>query len=472
MISTALKTFVLIILFCGFDCYTSDDVKRFLEDKTPNYNKGIRPIVNQSATMYVDIAFNLVAIQEFDEVKQTMSLTGFFVASWNDEFMQWDPVQYGGMTYVTLETEQFWKPNIVLGNSAGKIEKLTENWNVINFIYNGTTNFLFADAFSVACNVDITYYPWDKQTCGLYVSVLPYATLEIFLVNTNKKLLSTYFTENGAWTFVDSDVKYLDETKTTLNFSITIERKPLFLAINVILPIVFMSFLNAIVFFIPAESGERISYNITVFLSIAVFLTLVSDNLPKTSDPMALFSFYILSILVISICIIFATNWSLHIYFRDGICLKPTGFTRRVVRYLNRKERRKELSQQKKDKVERRNREMKKYSQDGGSHILEDSLASVYMPDIYPYNTRKDNHFGKVHKELKFGGHFKPVTEDNNRPNGVLSDNDSNENLTGQAGEVTWKDVSRVLDQIFFKVFMFLTIVVTGLFFLFIILRK
>jgi hypothetical protein len=69
-----------------------------------------------------------------------------------------------------------------------------------------------------------------------------------------------------------------------------------------------------LVFILPVESGERVSYAITVLLSIAVFLTLVGDNIPKSSKPMSLFSYYLLFDLILSTVIVFATIVNLKVY--------------------------------------------------------------------------------------------------------------------------------------------------------------
>jgi hypothetical protein len=69
-----------------------------------------------------------------------------------------------------------------------------------------------------------------------------------------------------------------------------------------------------LVFILPVESGERVSYAITVLLSIAVFLTLVGDNIPKSSKPMSLFSYYLMSNLILSTVIMFTTIANLKVY--------------------------------------------------------------------------------------------------------------------------------------------------------------
>ena len=78
-----------------------------------------------------------------------------------------------------------------------------------------------------------------------------------------------------------------------------------------------MSLINLFTFLIPVESGERISYSITCLLAIAVFLTLVSDNLPKSSQPMSVMCYYLMSILIISVLICLAIILNLNVYFTE-----------------------------------------------------------------------------------------------------------------------------------------------------------
>lgn len=49
------------------------------------------------------------------------------------------------------------------------------------------------------------------------------------------------------------------------------------------LPIILSSILVTLVFLVPVESGEKLSYILTVLLTIAVFLTIIGDTLPAIS---------------------------------------------------------------------------------------------------------------------------------------------------------------------------------------------
>ena len=54
--------------------------------------------------------------------------------------------------------------------------------------------------------------------------------------------------------------------------------------INVLLPCVMLSLLTLLVFRMPPDAGEKVSLSITVLLSFTVFMLMVSDNMPQTSN--------------------------------------------------------------------------------------------------------------------------------------------------------------------------------------------
>ena len=85
-----------------------------------------------------------------------------------------------------------------------------------------------------------------------------------------------------------------------------------------LLPISVMGVLNLLVFFLPVESGERVSYSMTLLLAIAVFLTIAADHLPKTSFPtISVLSIKLLVDMMISGLALFFTIVGLHFYHND-----------------------------------------------------------------------------------------------------------------------------------------------------------
>ena len=84
------------------------------------------------------------------------------------------------------------------------------------------------------------------------------------------------------------------------------------------LPIICLSFINVFAFMLPTASGERVGYSVTCLLAIAVFLTLVGDNLPKTSQPFPIMCYYLMFILVISLMICVGVICNMRLFFAEN----------------------------------------------------------------------------------------------------------------------------------------------------------
>jgi hypothetical protein len=93
-------------------------------------------------------------------------------------------------------------------------------------------------------------------------------------------------------------------------------RKPLYYVLNMILPVVLLSILNIFVFVLPAASGEKSGYAMTVFLAFAVFLTIISTNLPENSEVSFLSAYMALQV-VQSTIITLLTMLQLRLFHRS-----------------------------------------------------------------------------------------------------------------------------------------------------------
>lgn len=84
-----------------------------------------------------------------------------------------------------------------------------------------------------------------------------------------------------------------------LNFDIHIKRKPGYVILSVLLPVVLLSVLNIFCFVLPVDSGEKMGTSMAIFLTFAVFLTIINDTMPK-SENIPYFTVYLASQLVFS----------------------------------------------------------------------------------------------------------------------------------------------------------------------------
>lgn len=77
-----------------------------------------------------------------------------------------------------------------------------------------------------------------------------------------------------------------------MTYNLELRRRTLFYMMNFILPCVLIAVLTLLVFLLPPESGERMSFGVTVLLSFTILLLMLMDKLPATSKVIPLIAVY------------------------------------------------------------------------------------------------------------------------------------------------------------------------------------
>lgn len=120
--------------------------------------------------------------------------------------------------------------------------------------------------YQSSCTIDVRYFPFDQQMCVMKFGSWTFNGDQVSLALYNNKNfvdLSDYW-KSGTWDIIEVPA-YLNvykntgqPTETDITFNIIIRRKTLFYTVNLILPTVLISFLCVLVFYLPAEAGEKV----------------------------------------------------------------------------------------------------------------------------------------------------------------------------------------------------------------------
>lgn len=127
---------------------------------------------------------------------------------------------------------------------------------------------------------------------------------------------------NGEWTIENIDhyigTKHLfndDRYFSTITYKISLARNPGYIMFYFSPPAIILVVLSILSFFIPIESGERISFVTTMLLALMVFLLMIPEYLPRTSDIPILGKLLLVSMVLIA-GILVATIFVLMCYHK------------------------------------------------------------------------------------------------------------------------------------------------------------
>ncbi|XP_067664318.1 acetylcholine receptor subunit alpha-type acr-16-like [Haliotis asinina] len=305
----AAKTFVLYLLSLRLwwmsSAQDADDIKRLFDDKIWSHNPYIRPVLNQTDQMNVTIQLNIVAITNFDEVSENLSFTAWLDILWHDPFLTWDPMQYGGTSSINPPANQIWRPNVAVANTMSTFNPVTDSTDLVHVFSNGTVRWKPGANFDVYCEIDTSAFPFDTQECRVELLLWDYLLAAVNLLPKASTVGVSSFRANGKWklvsTDVSSEIRYPDKSsKPGVVMKLTLKRRPKFVLSNIILPTALLAILNSCVFLIPADSGEKIGFAVTILLAYGVLMSYITNMLPKTSKTTSSLSLILIASLVVS----------------------------------------------------------------------------------------------------------------------------------------------------------------------------
>ena len=305
------------------------------------YKPQVRPLLNQSDVLEVYLIFELLSIVEVNDVFQSFTCNGFLGFLWTDQILRWNTSVYGGETSMTPESRDVFRPRIALLNTMGERDLFREDGAPVIVRSDGFTSWVPGSIFHVSCKLDLTNYPFDEQTCSLDMMVMDFSPSKMKFVALTKTAGLHFFTENGEWQVKSTNVStelltVTNDPLSSIVVTFKLRRRPEFLVLSVLLPIVFLSLLNLMVFVIPVDSGEKIGFGITVLLALSVFMSIISAMLPRSAESMPLMIRYIFCLLIISLLTVVDSIIIVRLHHMEekGEQLPPAAETKNLSSYI------------------------------------------------------------------------------------------------------------------------------------------
>ncbi|CAD6215557.1 GSCOCG00000367001-RA-CDS [Cotesia congregata] len=345
IIGETLRVWLLSALVVHGAVAGNPDAKRLYDDLLSNYNKLVRPVVNTSDVLRVCIKLKLSQLIDVNLKNQIMTTNLWVEQSWYDYKLRWEPKEYGGVHMLHVPSDHIWRPDIVLYNNAdGNFEVTLATKATI--YHQGLVEWKPPAIYKSSCEIDVEYFPFDEQTCVLKFGSWTYDGFKVDLRHMDEQTGSNIvdvgvdlseFYMSVEWDILEvpavRNEKFYtccDEPYLDITFNITLRRKTLFYTVNIIIPCMGISFLTVLTFYLPSDSGEKVTLSISILISLHVFFLLVVEIIPPTSLVVPLLGKYLIFAMIlvsISICV---TVVVLNVHFRSPQTHKMAPWVKRV----------------------------------------------------------------------------------------------------------------------------------------------
>lgn len=320
-------------------CKTHDHPEYLLFDNLFNgYNPDVRPTLEYQHTLFMNVSVNLIALHSLEERSQTLTATVWIDLEWTDVHLTWNGSEYNNIQSIIVPSEKIWNPDICVTNEVTNNKCLVRSEDGKALLeHTGKVTIWWNKEVKTGCDVDISQYPFDTQNCAIKIGTWYSVDENIRLVQKYDILDLDNYSPNEEWDIVSSHVTEIpveDELNyTDLQFSMVIDRRPLFYLYSTVLPILLLSVLNMVCFVVPVESGEKLGMTMAIFLTFAVFMTMISSNIPKSSEHVFKFGIFMTMHLLMSGLTIMLEVFVTNIYYKPKD-MKMNGFYKWMFRHL------------------------------------------------------------------------------------------------------------------------------------------
>ncbi|XP_004603122.2 5-hydroxytryptamine receptor 3E isoform X1 [Sorex araneus] len=284
--------------------------------------KAFRPVTNWQVPTQVNLSFTMSAILDVDEQLQLLSSFLWLEMVWDNPFIRWNPEECEGIKKISVTTKNLWLPDIFIVESMD-VDKTPQGLTA--YVSNeGLVKYKKPMKVTSICSLDIFYFPFDQQNCTLTFSSFLY-TVDYMLLGMEKEVweiedISQEIVQtNGQWELLG--INKATPTMTVgsslydqITFYVAIRRRSRLYVLNLLVPSSFLVAIDALSFYLPAESGNRAPFKITLLLGYNVFLLMMNDLLPTSGTPLISVYFSLcLSLMVVSLLETIFITYLLHV---------------------------------------------------------------------------------------------------------------------------------------------------------------
>jgi len=297
-----------------------------------NYSTSTRPATSTHRPVSVQFELMVNKIVKLDIREQILVLNALILLRWYDPQLAWNISEWNNTNYLNIPASSVWVPDIMLYNTALEESKSPSDVykSKVQVDHRGQASWAAPVTLRASCSINIAVFPFDSQTCTLTFGSQSYTKSRLDLKfrkqpKNAKAIRGIYHVTSGDWNLTkvsskraESKFDFSPEAFAVIEYTLDMTRLYQFYLLYLVLPCLGLVILAPFMFYLPADSGERTGFGVTVVLALSVYLLVISDKLPEKSDKTPLIgALYIVLFFLLVIAMIFGI-------ITTHLCLKTT----------------------------------------------------------------------------------------------------------------------------------------------------
>ncbi|XP_019637840.1 PREDICTED: uncharacterized protein LOC109480124 [Branchiostoma belcheri] len=281
-------------------------------------------------------------IVDLDEKKEQLLAFLIIDFTWYDSRLKWTPKYYGGVETLSVPGSNIWTPAFTLKRNANPLyQGLPKDMPVV-VSSSGLVHWRVETLTTTVCDADPFLFPADTMDCNVCFSAT--SAVEQTIQCHGKSSTSDEQVENDLCDspqHVSSEDEWYRRDKIfsaggrEACLSLQLSRIPTFHIATTVAPCIILIVLMTITFIMPIDKGDRISFGVTIQLSMVVSLVFVTDVLP-VKGALPFFATLIIVCMGLMGMFLFITMAVINIHEKEG-SLSPVArviFLRYMARML------------------------------------------------------------------------------------------------------------------------------------------
>ncbi|XP_063224396.1 gamma-aminobutyric acid receptor subunit beta-like isoform X2 [Bacillus rossius redtenbacheri] len=239
--------------------------------------------------LYVGMDLTIASFDSISEVNMDYTITMYLNQYWKDErlsFSSDDRVLALSGDFA----EKIWVPDTFFANDKNSfLHDVTERNKLVRLHGDGSITYGMRFTTTLACMMDLHYYPLDYQNCTVEIESYGYTVMDVVMYWKDTPVRGVEEAELPQFTIIGYEVNDRKEKLATGNYqrlslSFKLQRNIGYFVFQTYLPSILIVMLSWVSFWINHEAtSARVALGITTVLTMTTISTGVRSSLPRIS---------------------------------------------------------------------------------------------------------------------------------------------------------------------------------------------